>query len=354
MVTAHHYRFSAHQVNSNGAEYEWDFGDGQTATGTDIDHVYLADGIYPVKLTVRAGSIADTQTTRISVSRLWEQIDHPPGEEPAVAAKIVQGYDLSKLPEAALGRAVLLFAHAGQIDPMLTAAGILAARERIDDVGRATVALEEAAQDGIAARRVDAVVALWQSVPAKSPLAPRAATQVAELLLWRTGDFDGAVRVLQPLAAHGDARFSRMYGQALVLDQKADEGRKILAALPLGAPAEHRVALSGAMARSIEFYIGQRDWESGEGVWETWQSSFPTDFLEGYGVLLRTKLMEIESDSGAAAKVAEAFATAVPDSPYAPQLLDRASRLLAASDPAHSKALREMLKQKYPEDPLSQ
>jgi hypothetical protein len=70
--------------------------------------------------------------------------------------------------------------------------------------------------------------------------------------------------------------------------------------------------------------------------------------------VLRTKLMELRNRPEAAAKVAEAFATAVPMSPYAPQLLDRASKLLATDDPTKSLALRQLLKQKYPEDPLSQ
>jgi hypothetical protein len=108
------------------------------------------------------------------------------------------------------------------------------------------------------------------------------------------------------------------------------------------------------MARTIEYYITERDAQAGTSAWERWQALFPADFLEGYSVLLRTRLMEIDGDTAAAAKVAEAFASAVPNSAYAPQLLDRASHLLATSDPARSKALRELLKQKYPEDPLSQ
>jgi hypothetical protein len=69
---------------------------------------------------------------------------------------------------------------------------------------------------------------------------------------------------------------------------------------------------------------------------------------------LRVKLMELRHEPAAAAKMAEAFATAVPQSSYAPQLLDRAAKLLATIDPAKSKELRERLKEKYPEDPLSQ
>jgi hypothetical protein len=104
----------------------------------------------------------------------------------------------------------------------------------------------------------------------------------------------------------------------------------------------------------VEFFITEKDPESGEEAWERWQSKFPSDFLEGYSVVLRTKLMELRNRRDAAAKLAEAFASAQPQSPYAPQLLDRASKLLASADPTKSQALRQLLKQKYPEDPLSQ
>jgi hypothetical protein len=76
--------------------------------------------------------------------------------------------------------------------------------------------------------------------------------------------------------------------------------------------------------------------------------------MEGYSVLLRVRLMEIRKSPQAAAKVAEAFAAAVPHSSYAPSLLDYASRLLATINPEKSAALRKTLKEKYPEDPLSQ
>ena len=89
-------------------------------------------------------------------------------------------------------------------------------------------------------------------------------------------------------------------------------------------------------------------------AWDAWQAKYPAGFLQGYSVLLRVKLIELRHRPLAAAKLAEAFATAVPQSSYAPQLLDTAAKLLANVDPAKSKSLHQLLKEKYPEDPLSQ
>jgi hypothetical protein len=64
--------------------------------------------------------------------------------------------------------------------------------------------------------------------------------------------------------------------------------------------------------------------------------------------------MVLRKVPAAAAEIAADFASAVPESPYAPQLLDSASKLLIRSDPARSAQLRATLKSRYPEDPLSQ
>jgi hypothetical protein len=89
-------------------------------------------------------------------------------------------------------------------------------------------------------------------------------------------------------------------------------------------------------------------------MWESWMRHYPTAFLEGYAVLLRTKLMEARKNPRAAALVAEAFRDGGPKSSYAPQLLDRASKLLERIDSRKSESLRVELKEKYPEDPLAQ
>ncbi len=124
--------------------------------------------------------------------------------------------------------------------------------------------------------------------------------------------------------------------------------------LPPQGPLDRQAALSGASARTIEFFILQEEPEAGEDAWERWQAKYPSEFVEGYSVLLRVKLIELRKQAQAASRVAEAFAAAMPRSSYAPQLLNLASKLIAGSDPARSKALRQMLKEKYPEDPLSQ
>jgi hypothetical protein len=50
--------------------YEWDFGDGHTATGATPTHTYVDNGIYTVQLTVTAGSQTNVETTTATIANV--------------------------------------------------------------------------------------------------------------------------------------------------------------------------------------------------------------------------------------------------------------------------------------------
>ncbi len=96
---SHRYRLTGQLAKPfAGAKYEWDFGDGQMGSGPVMEHVYLNDGDYVVKVAVHVGGNVDLQSTTIHVSRVYERLDNPPNDPLGVQSKIVQAYDVAKIP----------------------------------------------------------------------------------------------------------------------------------------------------------------------------------------------------------------------------------------------------------------
>jgi hypothetical protein len=276
-------------------------------------------------------------------------------DQPALHSQVASFYRADTLPPESLVRALLLHVRTGHADAAHAIAARLATEPRHDQREACIGALREYSDQLLADHKTAVALQPWGMIPAGSDLHPQAAVHYAQYLLWWTADFAKAVDVLRPLAeARTNAALRRVYAQALILNQQRGPGQELLEQLPIQGPPERHAAMSGAMARSIEHYIGQREWQTGEEHWERWQTQYPGDFLHGYSVLLRVRLMESRGWTEAASRVAEAFAKSVPDSTYAPMLLDTASKLAGASDPARSTALRQLLRQRYPEDPLSQ
>lgn len=353
---SHRYQFTALAPSADsGTRYEWDFGNGQTATGGSATQVYLADGVYAVRMTARRGEQSETRVHRLSVSRNWEWTDRPTEEPVERHALVVAGYRADRVPVGWLPRAAMLFARSGKLNQALSAASLalqqaaVTTDNRLPDPEQSYVAATEVATDAVAAGRVADAIRLWEMTSKDSPLQPRAARSLALLHLWRQGDAASAVKALTG-HPRDDVETRRAYGQALVLAGQPAEGRKVLEALPVYEP-QRKAAIAGAAARSVEFYITTKDAEAGQEAWDLWQQRYPADFLDGYAVLLKVKLLELQGAPIAAAHIAEAYSRALPDSPYSPRLIYRASRLIGESDLPRSLSLQKLLKDRYPEVP---
>jgi hypothetical protein len=345
---AHRYTFRA---AGGDPDAHWDFGDGQTATGATIDHVYLADGVYPIKIRQHG----DEETTRLSVHMDWSSQTDPSVDLPFVQAKVIEGYDLRKIPAGELGTAALVELDAQNWRTAEELCVLIAAAKRHSPNG---VDSALSALRGLAEKETNwrTAARLWSMVPGDSDLQATATVEYADLLTWSGRDFAAAEQKLavQMQTHGGESLVRRAYAHALILGGKADEGIKILeSTLPASEP-NRRAAVSGACALTVENYIEQGDLEAAQAAWDDWDWRDPMGFLEGYSVMLRVELLEKRQMPEAAAKVAEAFATALPDCVYSPELLDRASKMLAAINPAKSQQIRQLLEEKYPEDPLSQ
>jgi len=366
---SYRYQFSAFApptaaVNAAGVRYDWDFGDGITAGGAIVEHVYAIKGVYPVRLTVRAGDETDTQTTRFFVDRLRD--DKPPVDTPLRQAQVLATYDPSLVPESWLVTMAGIERDAQLPDAEMAAAVCMTRTEHHADPQSCVAFLKDFVLDLETVGKADEAVKLLDNVPAHSDLQPVAAAMEANVLTWWLADFPRALTVAQRVADATAPAGKEAYAQALVLCGQPDQARKIFEDLEdtQEKADAHLSAISGAMARTLESRIDEKNWQDGEDEWQTWQDRCPDAFMEGNSVLLHTELLEQRfgassssagvSAAAVAAKVDEAFANAVQDSPFAPQMLYRAARLLSKTDPDKSRQLHDLLKTRYPEDPLGQ
>ncbi len=346
-------RFDAPSSDKRETAITWDFGDGQTATGSSVYHVFLAGGKFAITCKIAAGKISDSKTFNQQIGRDPNRMIDPALDNPERQADVIKAYDLAKLLADHQTAALRLFIRAKLVDEAMKCLSELCKQPRHPSPDHAYDAIVEAIETAEQNKKMPEVARALSQLPAQSNLLPKAADLQANILLWRVGDFKLAAETLQKLSANDSRNVKRLQMQACLLNGQIEDAKKLLKSIPDDPEQAKKTALSGAYARSVEYYIKSRELESAEESWEDWQRRFPDSFWEGYSMVLKVRILESDYPQ-IAAKAAEAFALAVPDSAYAPELLDRASKLLLAADPEKSKSLRRMLKEKYPEDPLSQ
>lgn len=351
---SHRYRFELASVNKNDrTQAKWSFGDGQTGTGRQIEHVFLNHGVQEITLQVTLGATSDTQVFHMLIDRDFDRMDNPPTDELGLHAKLVATYDLKALKPDTLAQAIMMFLRTKQTDQAFAAGKELARAKEHQNWPLSIQAIKELREAALEMGQPNRILEVYSAVAADSQLQPRIAIEYAQLLLYGQGDFATAERVISPYAEK-EPSAKRLLAQSLVLTGQLEKARKLFAEMPVTASQQKSQALSGAMARTTDYHIREKQVEAAEESWEKWMSTFPGDFLDGNAALLRVQIITAEKHPLVAAKVAEAYANANPQSTYAPTLLFEAAKLLESSDAAKAQELRSVLRQRYPEDPLSQ
>jgi hypothetical protein len=110
------------------SEVAWDFGDGTSATGVPVDHVYLARGEFSVKARVGTAGAAQEVTLPLSIHLMDHLTPEAGAGNLADYVPLVAGYDVQKLDEDPLRELVLLLADAARPQQALAAAETFLAR----------------------------------------------------------------------------------------------------------------------------------------------------------------------------------------------------------------------------------
>jgi tetratricopeptide (TPR) repeat protein len=297
-----------------GTKYEWDFGDGQKASGAEVDHVYLTLGMHTVTLTASNGSDKWTASWPLLIFEIEHVTDQFKEGRPKDYARLVKDYDKMTLSAEALKELAYLLAEAE--DP----AGALA-------VGKVFVKRFEKKANALLVARVrrlmadcairlgegklaDAVenyqAALIKEMPAVEKL--EVLTQLIRLLGLERKLPDKAAGILEQVekvvkAEGGLDRDTRTpYRRALIAmgDVRLEQGKRTEAqklytqAEKLHRaiiPSQVRAARIGAYPNSLREYLGAGNYGAALDLVDQWDETFPTDKLNGQTFFWRGKVL---------------------------------------------------------------
>ncbi|HUY36626.1 MAG TPA: PKD domain-containing protein [Pirellulales bacterium] len=306
------------------ATYRWDFGDGQSALGAEVEHVYLAVGNYTVKLAAENAPGDGGVEWPLVVYEVQHVTDQIHEGDSAAYVKMVSGYDRSRLDAAALKELAHLLAESGEPKAAIDVGGEFIGRFAADKpdwlpgVRRlmADCALQlggaQAARGPLDSEKLDEAIAnylasLTDATPAAERFdvlarlvkllgidrdSPDKALQIfgqAEAAAKATRlDVAGLAAYRKTIIAAGDVRLWHAEPErARTLYRKAEA----LAARPI-AP-QVRSAQVGAYPNLIRQFIETGDFGAALDVVDRWENNFPTEKLAGQTFFWRGKLLAL-------------------------------------------------------------
>jgi len=306
--------FRAGASAPEGTTYRWEFGDGQTASGAEASHVYLALGKYEV--TLAANGPGGTQTARwpLDIFEIQHAVDQFPEGRPADYLAIARRYNRSRLNARSLRELAHLFAEqedpAGAIDvaksyldrfASVDAATAARVRRLIADcsIQLGDGAIDEAIAnyqasiiaDTPAAEKLDVLARLIRLVGIERNL-PDKAGQILEQV---EETVRGARRDEETIAAY--RRAVTAAADVLLWNGKRDGAGDLYRRAETLAgrfiSPQVRSARTGAYPGEIREHIAKTNYGAAIAVVDEWEETFPTEKLKGETFFWRGKLLAL-------------------------------------------------------------
>jgi len=353
-------------ANLQNAKYLWEFGDGQTSTAVNPTHIYGANGDYTVTLKVNRLVDSSTFRTKVRVERNWWKQTDPSLEPIKKYADEVAQYDFSTLDARNLMAAVSLFEHESASVPLVAAATALLKHPDLKEGDAPRLGLLKSEYLRKLGKAQEAVAAL-QELEARAkrpPVKAQFAVETGEVLLKDLRRWDDAEkeyqRALKTYATAGaDLVLRRAHiGMGDIWRHRGD-GDKARAAYSAAAaikvhnlvPNEAAVRV-GTLARYVEDYTRQSQWEWVTKFLEDWAWEFPGDKFTGHWSTLNAAALAAQGKKADAVEEAMDVLGANPQSPYAVRLLMLAAECqVALGQTDKARLLLQTASDDYPEDP---
>jgi tetratricopeptide (TPR) repeat protein len=315
-----------------GSTCRWDFGDGLSATGPEVEHVYLALGTYPVTLSVESPQGTVTARWPLEVYEMQHITDEIKEGKLADYARMAQAYDRARLKTEPAKELIHLLAENGDLELALAAGRNFV--KRFGDQPALVRRVRRLMADCILRQGkgdMDEAIANYQaSITKDTPLAEK--LDVYARLLWLVGIERDLPKKYQEVAdqvqetvkgARFDEESLAAYRRAVIAlgdvqlwHGKREEARPLYqraeALSEQRIPPQVRAARLGSFPNSIREYLEAGDQKAALDVVNRWEEQFPTEKLSGQTFFWRGKLLALRDQHRESARyLARAIGLAV-------------------------------------------
>jgi tetratricopeptide (TPR) repeat protein len=317
-----HFRAGSTPALPAGTTYRWDFGDGQTATGPDAEHVYLALGRYRVTLTAEGPQGTAVARWPLEVFEIEQVTDDFKEGRPKDNARLAKQYDRGKLDAAALQELAYLFAESeepaaaidvgkeferrfgpthprrlSRVRRLIADCALRLGKENIEEA----IANYQASitKDTPAAEKLDVLARLIRLVGIERNLPDRAGAflgQAEETARGAKPDDDTRAAFRRAVIAAGDVLLWQ--GK---LDGTTDLYRRA-EALRDFIPSQVRAARVGSYPNALRDLIGGGNYGAALDLLDRWEETFPTDKPKGQTFFWRGKVCALRGQPREAAR----------------------------------------------------
>jgi tetratricopeptide (TPR) repeat protein len=322
-----------------GTTYRWDFGDGQTASGPDAEHVYLALGRYQVSLTAQGPEGSAAGRWPLEVFEIEQVTDEFKEGRPKEYAGLAKQYDRGKLDAVALKELAYLFAESDDLVAAMEAGKEFVQRfgpgqppqlphvRRLmadcvlrlgkDNVDEAIANYRASiAKDTPPAEKLDVLARLIRLLGIERNLPDKAGEVVAQVEeTVRTAKLDEETRAAyrRAVIASGDVLLwqGKVEG-ATQLYRRAEALRDFI-------PSQVHAARAGSYPNALRDLLAGGNYGAALDLLDRWEETFPTDKPQGQTLFWRGKVCALRGQPRDAARLLARAVGLAPGASFEPE-----------------------------------
>ncbi len=361
------YSFSAAAAlqEARPIQWKWDFGDGQTSTDAEVQHVFLLPGEYTVVLTGKTKDLTMTRTNKVFVARPWDRVTQDKLDLVGEHAKIVVNYDFRAMKAEACAEAAMLLKRAGSTEGVIRAGDAFITFTKIPGNKVAEIMPIYVEQLLATAQNDKAIASLLKTPDMTADPAVCAAMLVraAQLCVEKKADlkqgaeiFNTVIKRYEVMVTSNAIREARIgLGDIYRAEGDYDKAKTAYqAAKGREGKATEDPFFKGDYARHVDEYLRTKDFDSAARYLDEWAMTYPVDKLAGYWSLLKAKLLVARGLHQDAAIEAQVLVKVNPASNYGAELLMLAANCYKnLKQPEKAEELLKQITKDFRESPLA-